>query len=314
MYDSDVLVQVQELREQWLAYKPAKPSRAEVKADRKRNALLADAGHTPGPPAGPKHHEITRGWMLPYLLKLDVLTWRRWDYWYALASQPEGEHALPAEPIPQIEFMQEGATYADDGTISRLRHVRGQGRARKMWESSFEMVAPYWNGWGSATYITYLLDWILFGFGQQTEAPKEPYGAEGCSDRLYEHFDLWPLILWPYDHLGDLFAEMAVGRGAGFYPTPHNVVEMMTLMIMGTEPGSKDPRLLRVLDPAVGTGRAPLFASNYTLCLAGQDVNPVVVKACLVNAYLFAPWMARSIKWVWDLSAASDPPAAEEGQ
>ena len=62
----------------------------------------------------------------------------------------------------------------------------------------------------------------------------------------------------------------------------------MTQMTMGDD---ADKRSKRVYDPALGTGRMLLHASNYSLRLYGQDIDPLVVKICKINGALYAPWM-----------------------
>jgi hypothetical protein len=239
------------------------------------------------------HRDLERGWLLPYLLRCDELTWDRWGYWYRLMLKG----ALPPEQIPQIEFLSEGGRSGGQFTSDSA----GWSRVMKLWEHNFDQVAPYWQGWGSREYIEYVLDWLLFGFGANAEAPKEL--TPGSSDRLYQTFDLGPMLLWPYDYLGDIFAEMAIGKHAGFYPTPHSVVKMMVDVLM-VDKTDKDMRLATTCDPCSGTGRMLLFASNHSLCLAGQDVNPLVVKASLVNGFLYAPWMVKPIQWAWEQSNA----------
>jgi hypothetical protein len=70
----------------------------------------------------------------------------------------------------------------------------------------------------------------------------------------------------------------------------------MTGMVYGLDSRS-DHRLDHVLDPCVGTGRMLLYASNHSLLLAGQDINFVCVRACLVNFYLYAPWGALPLSF-----------------
>ena len=48
-----------------------------------------------------------------------------------------------------------------------------------------------------------------------------------------------------------------------------------------------------VCDPALGTGRMLLTASNYSYRLYGMDINQTVIKASLINGYLYAPWMVK---------------------
>jgi hypothetical protein len=35
-----------------------------------------------------------------------------------------------------------------------------------------------------------------------------------------------------------------------------------------------------------------LHAANYSLCLYGQDIDPLAVAMCQVNGVLYAPWLA----------------------
>lgn len=117
--------------------------------------------------------------------------------------------------------------------------------------------------------------------------------------RLYQTLDLHWLLLYPWDYWGAILAENQHGRHLGFFPTPHNVVQMMVLMLLGeSEKDQKDHRAETVCDPCLGTGRMLLHASNYSLRLYGQDINPTVIKASLVNGYLYAPWMVKSLPFL----------------
>ncbi|MBD1995249.1 SAM-dependent DNA methyltransferase [Leptolyngbya sp. FACHB-541] len=51
-------------------------------------------------------------------------------------------------------------------------------------------------------------------------------------------------------------------------------------------------------DPCLGTGRLLLTASNYSLRLYGQDINDTVIKAALVNGYLYAPWLVKPLPFL----------------
>ena len=54
----------------------------------------------------------------------------------------------------------------------------------------------------------------------------------------------------------------------------------------------RDPRTFSVCDPAVGSGRMLLHSSNFSLCLFGQDIDPLAVAMCLINGALYAPWIS----------------------
>lgn len=63
----------------------------------------------------------------------------------------------------------------------------------------------------------------------------------------------------------------------------------MTQLTMSQE---DDLRSKKVSDPALGTGRMLLHASNYSLRLYGMDIDPLVVKISKINGALYAPWMS----------------------
>jgi len=216
------------------------------------------------------------GWLLPVLLDVESLTWGRWDHW--MRTMEAGR--LLDEPIPPIAFAPH------------------QGLARKMHEKSLEAVTRHggWQDWDSWRCFDYYLGWLLYGFGdkRQPEPPPEP--EEGAFLRLYQVFCLEAMVAWPADHFGDMLAENRHGRGAGFFPTPHEICEIMVRM----QVGGGDNRAKSVCDPCVGTGRMLLHASNYSYRLYGQDINATVIKACLVNGYCFAPWLVRPFPFLHD--------------
>jgi len=213
--------------------------------------------------------DVQHGWMLPYLLDADEFLWRRWHHWYetALAGQV-------VAPIPQIEWQRHDAGF-------------------KMLDRSLAVISKHgdWRGWGSWSAFDYFLDWLLFGFGHkgQPQLPEEKDDFEGANVRLYQVFNLETLLAYPYDYLGDMLAENHHGRHLGFYPTPMELCELMARMIIGDE----DARTKSVCDPCVGTGRLLLSASNFSYRLHGCDINPTVIKATLINCYLYAPWLVR---------------------
>ncbi len=223
---------------------------------------------------------LTHGWMLPYLLEIESMFWGRWDYW--CETYQAGK--LLDRPIPRIEFDQ---VYG--GPTSKPT-------AQKFLIHALNSICPGqgFEGWSAWTYFDYFLDWVLFGLGHpgHQNEPKEP--VDGASMRLYQTFDLGPLILSPSDYLGELLAMNHWGRGQGFFPTPLHVCEVMCRMIMASsEDSGKDERMSTICDPCLGTGRMLLVASNYSLRLFGQDINSTVIRAALFNAYLYAPWMAK---------------------
>jgi hypothetical protein len=221
--------------------------------------------------------ELKHGWMLPYLLEYDWHCWRRWDYW--VRTMQAGQ--LLDEPIPKIKFSCEGTA---EGLNSP---------ARRHLESCLDMIARNWLGWSNWSDMDYFLDWLLYGFGYPGQKMLPNAGSE-VSMALYQHFNLAFLIAYPFDYWGAILAENSYGRRLGFYPTPHTVVEAMVEIVFSDyEKEQDDSRLKTVCDPCLGTGRMLLFASNYSLRLYGADINPTVIKASLVNGYLYAPWLLK---------------------
>lgn len=231
--------------------------------------------------------ELEHGWLMPYLLKWDLLTWQRWHYLEEIAVKGE----LPEKAIPKLELC-----FGNNGKDS-VKTVGSPGRRHL--EACLDLIpnSSGWKGWGSWSVFNYLLDWLLFGFGDPTqlEEPKEP--VAGASMRLYQYFNLSYLVLFPWDYWGDLLSENRYGRESAFYPTPHCVAEAKAEMGFYdvVKEDCKDPRLTSFLEPCCGTGRSLIYASNYTLLLAGADINQTLVKTTMVNGYLYMPWLVRPV-------------------
>lgn len=100
------------------------------------------------------------------------------------------------------------------------------------------------------------------------------------------------MIQAPYDYFGAFISERkAKGwNSSAFFPTPHNVCECMVQMMFCHE--DRDTRTLTVNEPCIGSGRMLLHASNFSLRLYGQDIDPLVLACARINGALFAPWMA----------------------
>ncbi len=259
-----------------------------VKNHRPKNRLVALRSHLwtlkPKKIDPSLSRDLERGWLLPYLLTIESQTWGRWDYWIETTLAQK----IIDRPIPQISFSATGeyATNQNSG-------------ARKHLEKCLDLIPNHgsYSGWGNWQYFDYLMEWILYGFGfkDQTELPEEPHGCEGASMRLYQTFDLHWLLAYPNDYLGDILADNQHGKHLGFFPTPHTVVKLMVALQLGHEGDCRDKS---VFDCCMGTGRMLLEASNYSLCLYGIDINRTVVLATTVNAYIYAPWLAKGFKFL----------------
>jgi hypothetical protein len=210
-----------------------------------------------------------RGWLLPYVRELHGLIPAVADRWgYHLRTLEAG--VLLDEPIPQISFG------PPDAKVASLLHA---------WSGLID------GGCGGWAAFHALLDWLCWAL---TLGREEPRLGDEANEKLYRRVNLGPLLERPYDYLGE---HVAAGRAGGwnptgFYPTPHQVVELMVRMTMGGCADGRDTRLQRVGDPCVGSGRMLLHASNFSLRLYGQDIDPLAVAMCKINGALYAPWLS----------------------
>ena len=220
------------------------------------------------------HH----GWMQPILFSLETMAWGRWGYWMEINLN----QCLPNRAIPEIYFHRDEETFKHLEDV--LNCIPNDG---------------FWNSYGNSHKVMdYLLDWLLFAFGSsnQKTLPQEPHGCEGASMRLYQVFCLDKLIGYPYDYFGDLFSEARFGENLGFFPTPLEVCDLMAMILSTKEDeSSEDIRDRTAFDPCIGTGRTLLYQSNSCLRGYGQELNPLCVKACLVNFFMYAPWYAAAL-------------------
>lgn len=256
--------------------------------------------------------DLKPGWLLPYLLQGDLLSWQRWDYWVEMASTGK----LSDRPIPKIQW-------ATDGQSRSMFDQQGHQHIERCLDLVPNEGRGSWRGWSRWDNVNYFFDWLLYGFGHPGyELPTEFRDMKGASMRLYQTFNLNLLLAFPHDYFGDILALNNFGKRSGFYPTPMPVCVCMTEMLMHDviTCDRRDSRLESVCDPCVGTGRMLLTASNYSLNLHGQDINETVIKATLINGYLYAPWLASALPFFSreDSAEASDrmteaaPPQAVE--
>lgn len=132
-----------------------------------------------------------------------------------------------------------------------------------------------------------LLKFILHMVGHPQYRGLPPAVQSHHIEHWLKHFNLERAIHLERDLFGDYLAE-TMGKsqcsGMGFFATPMSISMLIAELTL-----SKADLFSSVMDPCVGTGRLLLAASNYSLCLYGQDINPVCLRATLVNAALYAP-------------------------
>ena len=207
-----------------------------------------------------------KGWLLPYLLKLDEMYFGRWEYWFKIIEYDE----IPKGPIPQIPFRA-AEEYTERLVQKNIRKCLDRG-SRELSHS-----------------LGVLIDWIMWGLGKEDEFPKI---TEKLDDFWYRTFNLGLFYKEPADHWGMIAMEsMGKGNGQGFFPTPASVVKMMTQMTFSGQPIEKQKRA-SMMDPCCGTGIMFLYASNHTLNIQGNDISPILVKMAKINAFIYMPWLA----------------------
>jgi hypothetical protein len=229
----------------------------------RRHGRLPQLGDEPAP----WHY---RGWLLPYVIQLHALCPAVGERWgYHLRTLDAGQ--LLDEPIPPITFGP-----PDDKVFSLLFE----------WSRRIG-----WDGGGWSDFRT-LVDWLCWALALSGEEPRL---SDAVNEKLYRQVNLVPLLDRPFDYLGQHVA-LSKAKGwnpTGFYPTPHPVAECMVRLLMhDIDKGGRDPRMLSVCDPCVGSGRMLLHASNRSLNLWGQDIDPLTVAMCKLNGVLYAPWMS----------------------
>ena len=207
-----------------------------------------------------------KGWLLPYLLKLDEMYFGRWEYWFKII---ESDKILKG-PIPQIPFK---ATeeYNERLVQKNLKRCLDRG-SRELSHS-----------------LGVLIDWIMWGLGGGEEFPRV---STELDDFWYRTFNLGLFYKEPADHWGKIAME-SIGKsnGHGFFPTPASLVKMMTQMTFAGQSPEKQKRA-SMMDPCCGTGIMFLYASNHTLNIQGNDISPILVKMAKINAFIYIPWLA----------------------
>ncbi len=230
-----------------------------------------------------------QGWLLPYItlanaVRSDVVN--RWGWWAACHLKGE----LISKPIPQIQFQSEFGQGAKDAfkIIDHCLEIIGRGTG------------------GSWSSYTNFIEWLAWSCGVSDTTPNF---NDGTNEELYRTFNLEPFLTRPSDYLGQHLAE-SKGKGFNpnaFFPTPHAVCEFMTQINFGGGGDNLDARMLTVCDPAVGSGRQLMHASNHSVRLYGMDIDNLMIKICLINGAMFVPWMSFPFpnKWFEKLDAAN---------
>lgn len=213
-----------------------------------------------------------KGWLVYYLYEIESQIHNRWNYW--LKTLIKGD--LLEAQIPPVEFL-------------GMPH-----------NEPMKMLEKCLNDYKAInTYYSDFLEWILWGLGDSAIEKLSSRVDAKVNEFWYRTFNLGLMIQYPHDYFGVILSEMKSNsrwsNPHAFFPTPHHVVEMMVRMQFDE---GKDSRRLSVMDPCLGTGRFLLHASNYSLNLWGQDIDPTCIMAAKINGYIYAPWLVKPAPWM----------------
>ena len=104
-----------------------------------------------------------KGWLLPYLLKLDEMFFGRWDYWFKIIENNE----IPKGPIPQIPFKA-AEEYKERLVQKNIKECLDRG-SRELSHS-----------------LGVIIDWIMWGLGRGEDFP---HISEELDDFWYRTFN-----------------------------------------------------------------------------------------------------------------------------
>lgn len=218
--------------------------------------------------------KMPHGWIRPSFILTETMINGRWKFWIdfrACCQFGKGKEYIEHRSIPQINFLSTGIS---DNIAKEMLYICLREAPGAYAHSAYEMLELF-------------VDWLLYSFGCSEVKELPGKITPEMREFWYKEFRPQLLLMYPDDYLGDIAADNRVAKSSAYFPTPMNIVEFMTKMSMDN---SKANKYNIVNDPCLGSGRMLLSASNYSLRLYGQDINLLIHKVSLVNAYLYVPW------------------------
>lgn len=208
--------------------------------------------------------KTTHGWLRPYLIVLDEMFLKRWDYWIRTVESGE----VLDEPIPQIEWPGIGHQEPRKNLVACIDYG-----FYRLSRQSFSL----------------FVEWLLYGFGASSVKEMPRQIEPEVNAFWYKTFNLGLFLKYPHDYLGEYAAEL-YGKGhhnpTAYFPTPMTVSTLIVKMLFCEE----DKKTASVCDPCVGSGRLLMVASNYSLNLYGVDIDANILKVCQANMWMYVPW------------------------
>ncbi len=231
---------------------------------------------------------ITKGWLQPYLIAIDAMFSKRWDYW---SRTIDAEKVLD-EPIPQINWLwtPHNDPMKNLETCIQLGHNRGHSDAFHLF-----------------------VDWLLYGFSSSVVKTLPPQIEPELNISWYKTFNLGLYLKYPHDYLGQ-YAASLYGKGkrnpTAYFPTPMHLCYFIVEMLMD----KVSDKTASVCDPCVGSGRLLMAASNYSINLYGMDIDPRILKVCQVNMWMYVPWCIYRPKRIKGLDEVIKEPLPDENR
>jgi hypothetical protein len=232
-----------------------------------------------------------RGFALPIVQAMHrhprCNTGDRWGYY----AQCLHEGRLIPHRLPQVYWK--GATSAHVNALAKLlNNCVSILEGYDSWDVFKALVQ--WIGWALSTRRR---PPDLFADMRRNERSARRAGVEERIEKMnafvYQNLKLDDWLITPDDHLGNFLAEQK-GKGwnpHAFYPTPMEVCQVMAQLTYGEHGKTHDLRGQSACDPCIGTGRTMLVAADYSMRVAGQDIDGLAIAICYINGALYAPWI-----------------------
>jgi hypothetical protein len=249
----------------------------------------------------------SRGWLLPYLLALDVIDspednyhgHGRWAYWLRTCERCQ----VPEGDIPQIHFT----ARPDEPDKKHVKDV-------------LEFHVQRYGSWYDDSWLLFVR-WLLHGFGRRDMEQDVERIPEDTRNFWYEQFNLGILLRSPIDWsafviqggLTRSYKGHRWAKSTGFFSTPMSVVNMMVGMLF-SEKDKEENKISSVIDPCVGTGSMLLSASNHSLRLYGCDIVPDLCLCTELNGWLWMPWLVYMPTEMSELFCTLKGETAPEGE
>lgn len=220
-------------------------------------------------------HPLNSGWLVPYLIPLDLMFTKRYEYYYKVVAKGD----VVDEPIPRIDFT----ASPNDETVKNISDCLKFAECKGYPDILPEFVA-----------------WILWGLKSPHQNQFPSKVKEEISEYWYKTFNMGLLLKYPADymmhfssggHLRGNKAKRASHHTANsYFPTPPHVAILMMQMVMGKE-YSKKQAVESMDDPCGGTGIFSLAASNYCMNMTYTDIDHTLAQYARLNFHLYVPWM-----------------------